>query len=95
MGDADIGEDANIGAGSITCNYDGVEKHRTVIEDEAFVGSDTMFIAPVRIGKGAVTGAGSAISKDVPPGALGVERSKQKNILEYKKRAKKKEEGKP
>ena len=95
MGDADIGEDANIGAGSITCNYDGVEKHRTVIEDEAFVGSDTMFIAPVRMGKGAVTGAGSAISKDIPPGALGVERSQQKNILEYKKRVKKKEEDKP
>ena len=95
MGDADIGEDANIGAGSITCNYDGAEKHRTVIEDEAFIGSDTMFIAPVRIGKGGVTGAGSAISKDVPPGALGVERSRQKNILEYKKKSKKKEEGKP
>lgn len=95
MGDADIGDGANIGAGSITCNYDGAEKHRTVIEDEAFIGSDTMFIAPVRIGKGAVTGAGSVISKDVPPGALGVERSKQKNILEYKKRNKKKEEGKP
>jgi bifunctional UDP-N-acetylglucosamine pyrophosphorylase/glucosamine-1-phosphate N-acetyltransferase len=95
MGDADIGEEANIGAGSITCNYDGAEKHRTIIEDGAFIGSDTMFIAPVRIGKGAVTGAGSAISKDIPPGALGVERSSQKNIAEYKRKAKKKEEGKP
>ena len=99
MGDADIGDDVNVGAGSITCNYDGAQKHRTVIEDEAFIGSDTMFIAPVRIGKGSVTGAGSAISKDVPPGSLGVERSQQKNILEYKKKSKKKskkkEEGKP
>jgi len=93
MGDADIGDDVNVGAGSITCNYDGAQKHRTVIEDEAFVGSDTMFVAPVRIGKGSVTGAGSAITKDVPPGALAVERSKQKNILEYKKKTKKKEEG--
>ncbi|MBN2027739.1 MAG: bifunctional UDP-N-acetylglucosamine diphosphorylase/glucosamine-1-phosphate N-acetyltransferase GlmU [Actinobacteria bacterium] len=95
MGDADIGDDVNVGAGSITCNYDGAQKHRTVIEDEAFIGSDTMFVAPVRIGKGSVTGAGSAITKDIPPGALGVERSAQKNILEYKKKSKKKEEGKP
>ena len=93
MGDAEIGEGVNIGAGSITCNYDGVKKHPTVIEDEAFIGSDTMFIAPVRIGKGAVTGAGSAISKDVPPGALGMERNRQRNVLEYRSRkAKKKEE---
>ncbi len=92
MGDAEIGEGVNVGAGSITCNYDGVEKHPTVIEDEAFIGSDTMFIAPVRIGKGAVTGAGSAISKDVPPGALGVERNRQRNVPGYRdKRAKKKE----
>lgn len=89
MGDADIGDGVNVGAGSITCNYDGREKHRTVIEDEAFIGSDTMFIAPVRIGKGAVTGAGSSISRDVPPGALGVERSKQKNIPEWEKRKQK------
>jgi bifunctional UDP-N-acetylglucosamine pyrophosphorylase/glucosamine-1-phosphate N-acetyltransferase len=95
MGDADIGDDVNVGAGSITCNYDGAQKYRTVIEDEAFIGSDTMFVAPVRIGKGSVTGAGSAITKDIPPGALGVERSTQKNILEYKRKTKKKEEGKP
>jgi bifunctional UDP-N-acetylglucosamine pyrophosphorylase/glucosamine-1-phosphate N-acetyltransferase len=95
MGDADIGDDVNIGAGSITCNYDGARKHRTVIEDEAFIGSDTMFIAPVRIGKGAVTGAGSSISKDVPPGGLGVERSEQRNIIKYKRKTKKKEEGRP
>lgn len=92
MGDAEIGEGVNIGAGSITCNYDGVKKHTTVIEDEAFIGSDTMFIAPVRIGRGAVTGAGSAISKDVPPGALGVERSHQRNVPEYRSRKAKKKE---
>jgi bifunctional UDP-N-acetylglucosamine pyrophosphorylase/glucosamine-1-phosphate N-acetyltransferase len=86
MGDADIGEGVNVGAGSITCNYDGEKKHPTVIEDGAFIGSDTMFIAPVRIGRGAVTGAGSAISKDVPPGALGVERAPQKIIEGWKKR---------
>ena len=89
MGDAEIGEAVNVGAGSITCNYDGVNKHRTVIEDEAFIGSDTMFVAPVHIGKGAVTEAGSTISKDVPPGALGIERNRQKNLSEWKKRAKK------
>lgn len=86
MGDAFIGERVNVGAGSITCNFDGREKHPTVIEDEAFIGSDTMFIAPVRVGKGAVTGAGSAITKDVPPGALGVERSRQKNVPGYREK---------
>ena len=75
IGDATIGRDVNVGAGSITCNYDGVAKHRTEIDDEAFIGSDTMLVAPVRIGKGAVTGAGSAISDDVPDDALAVERS--------------------
>ncbi|MHB8781267.1 MAG: bifunctional UDP-N-acetylglucosamine diphosphorylase/glucosamine-1-phosphate N-acetyltransferase GlmU [Candidatus Geothermincolia bacterium] len=86
IGDADIGENANVGAGTITCNYDGEKKHRTVIEDDAFIGSDTMLVAPVRIGKGAVTGAGSAIAKDVPEGALGIERSKQKNIPGWRNR---------
>ncbi len=95
MGDARIGEDVNVGAGSITCNYDGREKHTTLIEDGAFIGSDTMFIAPVRIGKGAVTGAGSAITMDVPDGALGVERSRQRNIEGYKRKGKEKEEGRP
>ena len=75
IGDASIGRDVNIGAGTITCNYDGVDKHRTVIGDGAFVGSDTMLVAPVTIGAGAVTGASSAITKDVAPGALGIERS--------------------
>ncbi|MGH2682700.1 MAG: bifunctional UDP-N-acetylglucosamine diphosphorylase/glucosamine-1-phosphate N-acetyltransferase GlmU [Actinomycetota bacterium] len=86
VGDATIGKDANIGAGTITCNYDGHEKHETVIGDEAFIGSDTMLVAPVNIGKGAVTGAGSAITKDVPAGALAVERSEQKIVEGYANR---------
>ena len=67
LGDADIGEHVNIGAGTITCNYDGRMKHRTLIEDNAFIGSDTQLVAPVRIGKGAYVGAGSTITRDVPP----------------------------
>jgi len=80
IGDATIGRDVNIGAGSITCNYDGFAKHPTTIGDGVFVGSDTMLIAPVSIGEGAVTAAGSSIAHDVPAGALGVERSEQVNV---------------
>jgi bifunctional UDP-N-acetylglucosamine pyrophosphorylase/glucosamine-1-phosphate N-acetyltransferase len=83
IGDAEVGEDVNIGAGTITCNYDGVEKHRTTIGDGAFIGSDTMLVAPVRIGERAVTAAGSAISKDVPPGALGIERCEQRTVEDW------------
>jgi UDP-N-acetylglucosamine pyrophosphorylase (EC 2.7.7.23)/glucosamine-1-phosphate N-acetyltransferase (EC 2.3.1.157) len=83
MGDADIGAGANVGAGSITCNYDGYEKHRTVVGEGAFIGSDTMLVAPVTIGEGAVTGAGSVITRDVEPGALAVERSEQRQIPGY------------
>ena len=72
VGDASIGADANLGAGMVTCNYDGVNKHRTVVEDGAFVGCDTMLVAPVTIGAGAVTGAGSVVIEDVPPGRLAV-----------------------
>lgn len=86
MGDATIGRDANIGAGTITCNYDGKNKYPTVIEDGAFLGSDTMLIAPVRIGEGGVTGAGSAISKDVPADGLAIERGNQKTIQGWAKR---------
>ena len=68
IGDADVGENVNIGAGTVTCNYDGQNKHRTVIEDGAFIGSDTMLVAPVRIGRGAGTGAGSVVTKDVAAG---------------------------
>ncbi len=70
LGDAEIGAGANIGAGTITCNYDGKRKHRTVVGEEAFIGSDTMLVAPVRVGKRARTGAGSVVTKDVPDGAL-------------------------
>lgn len=80
IGDATIGRDANIGAATVTVNYDGVAKHATVIGDGAFVGSDTMLVAPVRVGVGAVTGAGSVITKDVPDGALAVERSEQRHV---------------
>ncbi len=80
LGDAEIGQGVNVGAGTITCNYDGVNKHRTVIEDEAFIGSDTMLVAPVRVGKGASIAAGSTITKDVPDGALAVARARQVNL---------------
>jgi bifunctional UDP-N-acetylglucosamine pyrophosphorylase/glucosamine-1-phosphate N-acetyltransferase len=86
LGDATIGAGANVGAGTVTVNYDGYEKHRTVIEDDARIGSDTMLIAPIRVGKGAATGAGSVITKDVPPGALAVERSEQRVVEGYRKR---------
>lgn len=75
IGDAEIGEKTNIGAGTITCNYDGVFKHKTTIGKNAFIGSDTMLVAPVTIGDGAMTGSGSVITKDVPPGALALERA--------------------
>jgi bifunctional UDP-N-acetylglucosamine pyrophosphorylase/glucosamine-1-phosphate N-acetyltransferase len=88
IGDATVGAGVNVGAGSITCNYDGSEKHRTVIGDGAFIGSDTMLVAPVEIGPGAATGAGSAITKDVPAGALGIERATQKNVEGWNDRRK-------
>ena len=77
LGDAEIGEGVNIGAGTITCNYDGVRKHITVIEDGAFVGSDSTLVAPVRIGKGAYVGAASCITQDVPADSLGLARAPQ------------------
>jgi bifunctional UDP-N-acetylglucosamine pyrophosphorylase/glucosamine-1-phosphate N-acetyltransferase len=80
LGDAEIGNGVNIGAGTITCNYDGKEKHVTRIGDGVFVGSDSQLVAPVRVGKGAYVGAGSTITQDVPAGALAISRSRQKNI---------------
>jgi bifunctional UDP-N-acetylglucosamine pyrophosphorylase / glucosamine-1-phosphate N-acetyltransferase len=79
LGDAVIGRDVNIGAGTITCNYDGIKKSKTVIGDRVFVGSDTQFIAPVRIGREALIAAGSTITKDVPPRALAIARAEQAN----------------
>lgn len=86
VGDATIGKNTNIGAGTITVNYDGYEKHRTVIGDDVRIGSDTMLVAPVRVGKGAVTGAGSVITRDVPAGALAVERAEQRSVKGYRER---------
>ncbi|HEY3160475.1 MAG TPA: bifunctional UDP-N-acetylglucosamine diphosphorylase/glucosamine-1-phosphate N-acetyltransferase GlmU [Vicinamibacterales bacterium] len=80
LGDATIGERVNVGAGTITCNYDGTSKHPTIIEDGAFIGSDTQLIAPVRVGKGAYVAAGSSITEDVPDGALGIARGRQTNV---------------
>jgi bifunctional UDP-N-acetylglucosamine pyrophosphorylase/glucosamine-1-phosphate N-acetyltransferase len=77
LGDATIGSHVNIGAGAITCNYDGERKHRTVIEDHVFIGSDSQLIAPVTIGVGAYVAAGSSITQDVPADALAVARSQQ------------------
>ncbi len=83
LGDATIGSRVNVGAGTITCNYDGFKKHPTIIDDEAFIGSDAALVAPIRIGRGAIIGAASAITKDVPPGALGIERADQRIIEGY------------
>ena len=89
IGDASLGKDVNIGAGSITCNYDGVNKHRTTIGDNVFIGSDSMLVAPVVIGIGSTTAAGSTITKDVEDYSLAIERSQQKIIKGWNKRKKK------
>jgi bifunctional UDP-N-acetylglucosamine pyrophosphorylase/glucosamine-1-phosphate N-acetyltransferase len=86
LGDATVGSCTNIGAGTITCNFDGDEKHATVIGDDVFIGSDTMLVAPLTIGDRAITGAGSAITKDVEADALAIERSDQKVIPGYARR---------
>jgi bifunctional UDP-N-acetylglucosamine pyrophosphorylase/glucosamine-1-phosphate N-acetyltransferase len=86
LGDAEIGDGVNVGAGTVTVNYDGYRKHPTRIEDGASIGSDTMLVAPIRIGRDATTGAGSVITKDVPPGALAVERGEQRTVTGYRDR---------
>jgi bifunctional UDP-N-acetylglucosamine pyrophosphorylase/glucosamine-1-phosphate N-acetyltransferase len=88
LGDAQIGEGSNIGAGTITCNYDGVHKHRTVIGSRAFIGSNASLVAPVTIGDDATVGAGSTVTKDVEPGSLGLGRARQRNVEGWKTRAK-------
>lgn len=91
LGDATVGADSNIGAGTITCNYDGVHKHPTVLGEKVFVGSDSQLVAPVTVGDGAYIGAGTTVTKDVPAGALAISRTPQKNIEGWA--AKKREQG--
>jgi bifunctional UDP-N-acetylglucosamine pyrophosphorylase/glucosamine-1-phosphate N-acetyltransferase len=92
VGDAEVGANVNIGAGTITCNYDGANKNRTVIEDDCFIGSDATLVAPVRIAKGSYIGAGSTISKNTPAGQLTVARAKQVSIPSWKPPKKKKKD---
>ena len=88
LGDAEIGNDVNIGAGTITCNYDGKNKNKTSIGDNSFVGTNSSLVAPVNIGKNAYVGAGSTITKDVPDNSLGISRSKQRNVQDWSKKEK-------
>ena len=88
LGNATIGAHVNIGAGTITCNYDGTQKHQTVIEDGAFIGSDTQIIAPLTVGRGAYVGTGTTVREDVPAGALAVSAGKQRNIEGWVERRK-------
>ena len=89
IGDSDVGSNVNVGAGTITCNYDGVNKHRTIIEDDVFIGSDTQLVAPVRVGKGATLGAGTTLTKDAPAGQLTLSRSRQTTIANWSRPEKK------
>ncbi len=93
VGDAEVGREVNIGAGTITCNYDGANKHRTIIEDRAFIGSDSQLVAPVRIGEGATIGAGSTITRDAPPHALTLSRVPQKTREGWQRPVKRKKGG--
>ena len=90
VGDSTVGKQVNIGAGTITCNYDGVNKHRTVIGDRAFIGSDTQLVAPVTVEAGATIGAGSTITRDAPAETLTLSRSKQVTVAGWKRPEKKK-----
>lgn len=90
VGDAEVGQRVNIGAGTITCNYDGANKHVTVIEDDAFIGSDTQLVAPVRVGRGATLGAGTTLSKDAPANQLTITRAPQRSLDGWQRPVKKK-----
>ncbi|UNM06839.1 MAG: hypothetical protein H6925_07050 [Holosporaceae bacterium] len=83
VGDAEVGQNANIGAGTITCNYDGKSKHKTKIGEGAFIGSNTALVAPVAVGEGAMVGAGSTITEDVAPGDLSLTRAPQKTLKKW------------
>lgn len=91
IGDAQIGKNVNIGAGTITCNYDGKKKHKTIIEDNVFIGSDTQLIAPIKVNRDAYIGAGSTITKEVPEGSLAISRTPQRNIEGWAKKRREKE----
>ena len=86
VGDTEIGKEVNIGAGTITCNYDGVRKSKTIIEDGAFIGSNTSLVAPVRVGKKAIVGASSVITRNVKNGSLALTRAKQTEVKNYKRK---------
>jgi bifunctional UDP-N-acetylglucosamine pyrophosphorylase/glucosamine-1-phosphate N-acetyltransferase len=87
-----MGKRVNIGAGTITCNYDGANKHRTVIEDEVFVGSDTQLVAPITVGRGATLGAGTTLTRDAPAGELTLSRAKQVTLSGWTRPLKQKKE---
>jgi bifunctional UDP-N-acetylglucosamine pyrophosphorylase/glucosamine-1-phosphate N-acetyltransferase len=89
IGDTTMGDNVNIGAGTITCNYDGAYKHQTIIEDDVFVGSDTQLVAPIRVGKGTTIGAGSTITKDTPADQLTLSRSRQVTLENWERPRKK------
>ena len=86
LGDTEVGKSTNIGAGTITCNYDGTNKHKTSIGDDSFIGSNSALVAPVTIGSNATVAAGSVITKDIPDNALGFGRSKQENKNDWSKK---------
>ena len=89
VGDSVVGSNVNIGAGAITCNYDGANKHQTVIEDNVFIGSNSALVAPVKIGEGATVGAGSTIARDVPADRLSLTRARQTDIEHWTRPVKK------
>lgn len=89
IGDSEVGRNVNVGAGTIVCNYDGASKHRTIIEDDVFIGSDTQLVAPIRVGRGATLGAGTTLTKDAPPGELTLSRAKQVSVPGWKRPSKK------
>jgi bifunctional UDP-N-acetylglucosamine pyrophosphorylase/glucosamine-1-phosphate N-acetyltransferase len=85
LGDSRIGNNVNVGAGTITCNYDGANKHQTIIEDDVFIGSDTQLVAPVTVGRGATIGAGSTVTRNAPADSLTMSRCRQTTIADWKR----------